>query len=157
MHNVTIYSDGACKGNPGPGGWGAVLTWLNPKDNKNYYKDIYGGSPDTTNNIMELTGCIEALRHLKGECAVTLYTDSKYVKEGITSWINNWKKNGWLTTNKKPVANKELWIQLDELAAKHNVNFRWVKGHSDNQLNERADTLANMGCNVVRANDLVDA
>ena len=157
MHQVTIYADGACKGNPGLGGWGAVLTWQNPKDNRDYYKDIYGGSPDTTNNIMELRACIEALSCLQGECQATLYTDSKYVKQGITSWIRNWKQNGWLTAQKKPVANKELWIQLDILTARHKVKYRWIKGHADNKLNQRADALANLGCDSVRANTLAPA
>ena len=157
MHQVTIYTDGCCKGNPGTGGWGAVLLWFNPKDNKPYHKEISCGSPDTTNNIMELSGCIEALKCLQGECEVTLYTDSKYVKQGITSWIRNWKKNGWLTTQKKPVANKELWLELDRLAVKHHVKFRWVKGHGDNKLNELADALANSGCDAVRSNEMINA
>jgi len=150
MNKVTIYTDGACKGNPGPGGWGAVLIWMKQPDDKHYYKDIYGGDPYTTNNVMELRACIEALNCLRGECSVTMYTDSKYVKQGITTWIKTWKNNGWLTYHKTPVANKELWAALDKLVMKHKVKVYWTKGHNNNEFNERADALANMGCESVK-------
>ena len=134
---VEIFTDGACKGNPGPGGWGAVLNY------QEHTKEICGSSPDTTNNIMELTAVIKALKVLKEPCSVILTTDSNYVKDGITDWINNWKKNGWKTANKKPVKNKEIWMKLDKLSSEHDIEWRWVKGHSGHPENERADELAN--------------
>ena len=133
---VEIFTDGACKGNPGPGGWGAVLNY------QEHTKEICGSSPDTTNNIMELTAVIKALKVLKEPCSVIITTDSNYVKDGITDWINNWKKNGWKTANKKPVKNKEIWMKLDKLSSEHDIEWRWVKGHSGHPENERADELA---------------
>jgi len=136
---VEIYTDGACAGNPGPGGWGAVLYFKNAK------KEIYGGEKDTTNNQMELTAAIQALAELKESCIVTIYTDSKYVLEGITNWISGWKKKNWLTAGKTPVKNKELWQKLDEATSTHEIKWVWVKGHSGNKGNDRADELAVMG------------
>ena len=135
---ITIYTDGACSGNPGIGGWGAVIL-------ENDKEDIFlnGGNDNTTNNQMELTAAIEALRYFEDRQTITLITDSKYVKDGIQSWIQNWKKNGWKTAAKKPVKNKELWIELDHLIQKHNVSWKWVRGHSGHIENERADELAN--------------
>ena len=134
---VQIFTDGACKGNPGPGGWGAILRF---QDNE---KEINGYKPLTTNNIMELMAVIESLKAISKPFQIEITTDSKYVKNGITSWIHNWKKNGWKTAAKKPVKNKELWIELDHLIQKHNVSWKWVKGHSGHIENERADELAN--------------
>ena len=134
---IEIFTDGACKGNPGIGGWGAVLVY---KDHK---KEICGTVEDTTNNIMELTAVIKALNSLKEQCHIILTTDSTYVKEGITTWIDNWKSNGWKTANKKSVKNQDLWEQLDELSSKHHVEWKWVKGHSGHSGNELADQLAN--------------
>jgi ribonuclease HI len=138
-HQVVIYADGACKGNPGAGGWGALLRFGATE------KEIFGGEPVTTNNRMELRGVIEALRLLTRECEVVVYTDSSYVQKGISEWIHGWKRNGWLTSDKKPVKNDDLWRQLDELVSKHQIEFRWVKGHAGNEGNERADVLANRG------------
>ena len=136
---VVIYTDGACKGNPGPGGWGA---WLRAGGHE---KELFGGEPLTTNNRMELTAVIEALRALKRRSPVLLYTDSQYVRNGITTWIHAWKARGWKTADKKPVKNIELWQALDALAGEHEVQWRWVKGHSGDPGNERADELANRG------------
>lgn len=135
---VYIFTDGACRGNPGEGGWGAIL------QSDNHEKEISGYSENTTNNIMELTAVIKSLQALKKTCDVILTTDSKYVKNGITTWIHNWKKNGWKTASKKSVKNKELWILLDEECRKHKVTWEWIKGHSGHELNERADLLANL-------------
>ena len=134
---ITIYTDGACSGNPGIGGWGAVIL-------ENNKEDIFlnGGHDNTTNNRMELTAAIEALKFFESKQTITLITDSKYVKDGIQSWIQNWKKNSWKTTSKKPVKNKELWIELDDLITKHNITLEWVKGHAGNTYNEKADLLA---------------
>ena len=134
---ITIYTDGACSGNPGVGGWGVVII----DDNKNE-TFLNGGDNDTTNNKMELTAAIQALKAIEKKSAITLITDSKYVKDGIQSWIQNWKKNGWKTAAKKPVKNKELWIELDVLIARHNITWEWVKGHAGNTHNEKADYLA---------------
>ncbi len=134
---VQIFTDGACKGNPGPGGWGAILRF---QDNE---KEINGYESLTTNNIMELMAVIESLKAISKPFEIVITTDSQYVKNGITSWIHNWKKNGWKTAAKKPVKNKELWIELDHLIQKHNVSWKWVKGHSGHIENERADELAN--------------
>tara|TARA_Y100001935_G_scaffold190999_1_gene159209 strand:+ start:901 stop:1347 length:447 start_codon:yes stop_codon:yes gene_type:complete len=134
---VEVFTDGACKGNPGVGGWGAILSY---KDN---VKEISGKDNDTTNNIMELTAVIKALDSLKEQCHVVLTTDSNYVKNGITEWINTWKMNGWKTANKKSVKNQDLWKQLDLLSKKHIIDWRWVKGHSGHPGNEHADRLAN--------------
>ena len=137
MDEVTIYTDGACSGNPGPGGWGAVLIYKEMK------KEISGGSKDTTNNIMEMTAVLEALKLLKHPCIVNLYSDSAYVVNCFTQgWIYNWMKKGWKTANNEPVKNKELWQELYDLTKVHKVTFNKVKGHSDNELNNRCDELA---------------
>jgi len=133
---VDIYTDGACSGNPGIGGWGVVIII----DNKHIY--LNGGSTDTTNNKMELKAVIEALKYFTDQVKINLFIDSKYVKDGILSWILNWKENGWKTKNNKDVKNKELWIELDELVQKHIINWQWIKGHSGNSCNEKADYLA---------------
>ncbi len=134
-----IYTDGACKGNPGPGGWGALMKY------KDTEKEFCGEETQTTNNRMEMKAAIEALSQLKRPCDVVLTTDSQYLRKGITEWIDNWKKRGWKTAAKKPVKNADLWQQLDELAQKHNITWNWVKGHSGHAENERADELANQG------------
>jgi ribonuclease HI len=134
---VQIFTDGACKGNPGPGGWGAIMKY------GDHVKELNGYSAETTNNIMELTAVIEALKSLTRPCAIILTTDSNYVKDGITQWIHNWKKKGWKTANKKPVKNKECWLQLDVEVQRHQIEWKWVKGHSGHPENERADELAN--------------
>ncbi len=136
---IEIYTDGACRGNPGPGGWGALLIAGKRQ------KTLHGGEPETTNNRMELTAAIEALNALKGRRSVVLHTDSKYVMDGINSWMANWKKRGWKTSARKPVKNKDLWQALDEAAAKHDIKWVWVKGHDGNEGNEMADALANLG------------
>lgn len=136
-NKVVIYTDGACRGNPGPGGWGAILSYQDTE------KKLKGFDPETTNNRMELTAVIESLRSLKRSCVVELNTDSKYVLQGINDWIVNWKKNGWKTAAKKPVKNVDLWQQLDEQSCRHEINWHWVKGHSGNPGNEMADQLAN--------------
>ena len=136
---IQIYTDGACRGNPGPGGWGAILIC------GDYRKEIKGGSLLTTNNIMELTAVIKALELLKNPSSLEITTDSTYVKDGITKWIHNWKAKGWKTSNKKPVKNKDLWIQLDSLAKEHSINWKWVRGHTGHPENEKADELANQG------------
>ena len=140
---IEMFTDGACKGNPGPGGWGALLRY------KNKEKSLYGGELNTTNNRMELTAVIEGLQSLKRPCDVVLTTDSEYVKNGITSWIKGWKKRGWKTAAKKPVKNEDLWRELDSEAAKHKVEWKWVKGHSGHRENELADELANLGVDQV--------
>ena len=137
MKNVKIYTDGACKGNPGKGGWGAVLQYGETE------KEISGFQTNTTNNIMELTAAVEALKLLKESCNIILTTDSTYVKNGISTWIFNWKKNGWKTASKKPVKNKLLWQKLDDLCQNHSIQWEWVKGHSGHHENERCDELAN--------------
>lgn len=136
LKHVIIHTDGACSGNPGPGGWGAVLQYGDKE------KELSGGEADTTNNRMELMGAIMALEALKTPCKVDLYTDSSYVREGISDWIEKWKKNGWKTANKKPVKNVELWQRLDEARQRHDIRFHWVKGHNGHPLNDRADALA---------------
>jgi ribonuclease HI len=136
---VEIYADGACKGNPGPGGWGVLLRA------KGRERELHGGEPHTTNNRMELTAVIEALACLKRNCKVRLYTDSQYVQKGISQWIHDWKRRGWRTADKKPVKNADLWRRLEELANGHEVEWHWVKGHAGHPGNERADELANMG------------
>jgi len=136
---VEIFTDGACKGNPGPGGWGAVLRY------KGKEKELYGGEPNTTNNRMELLAVIRALQALTRKTPVRVTTDSQYVKKGITEWIHNWKRNGWKTAARKPVKNSDLWQQLDELVSNHDLSWAWVKGHSGHAENERADRLANKG------------
>ena len=139
MSEVVVYADGACRGNPGPGGWGA---WLRSGEHE---RELWGGEAQTTNNRMELTAVIEALASLKRRCQVQIYTDSEYVRNGITSWIHGWKARGLKTADRKPVKNIELWQRLDALAATHDVTWRWVKGHAGDPGNERADLLANRG------------
>lgn len=136
---VEIWTDGACKGNPGPGGWGALLR------QGRYEKELCGGEAATTNNRMELTAVIEALRALKWPCHVVVHTDSQYVQKGMSEWLPNWKRRGWRTADKKPVRNAELWQALDELVGVHQVEWRWVRGHAGDPGNERADALANQG------------
>jgi ribonuclease HI len=136
---VTIHTDGACSGNPGPGGWGAVLQY------NGTVRELKGGEKLTTNNRMELTAAIEALNALKRPCEVHLHTDSNYVKDGLTKWIHGWKKNGWRTADKKPVKNVELWQALDAAVQRHKIVWHWVKGHAGDEMNERADQLANEG------------
>ncbi len=139
MKTVKIYTDGACRGNPGLGGWGVLLVF------KDQEKEICGGDVNTTNNKMELKAAIEGLKALTEPCLVELTTDSKYVMRGITEWIENWKKNNWKNANKKPVKNKELWIELYDLKSEHQINWNWVKGHAGHRENEIADQLANKG------------
>ena len=143
MKQVIIYTDGACRGNPGPGGWGALIKYDSVE------KTIFGGQANTTNNQMELSAAIEGLAILKEPCNVELFTDSKYVMDGITQWIQNWKKNNWRTAAKKDVKNKELWQKLDKLIAQHQVQWRWVRGHSGDAGNEAADLLANKGIDSI--------
>ena len=142
--SIKVYTDGACKGNPGPGGWGVYI-----QSNEDE-KELYGGNPETTNNQMEMQAALEALKHLKDEDEVIeLYTDSNYLRQGITEWIHNWKKNNWKTAAKKPVANRDLWIEISDLNEKMNVQWNWVKGHAGDPGNERADELANIGAERV--------
>ena len=144
MKNIVIYTDGACSGNPGPGGWGALLIYAD------HQKEIMEGAFETTNNRMELTAAMEALKALSEPCTVTLHTDSTYVKDGITKWIDNWKNNGWRTAAKKPVKNADLWKDLDLAVKQHTIEWKWVKGHNGDAGNERADELANIGLNNYR-------
>ena len=142
--SIKVYTDGACKGNPGPGGWGVYI-----QSNENE-KELYGGNPETTNNQMEMQAALEALKHLKDKDEVIeLYTDSNYLRQGITEWIHKWKKNNWKTAAKKPVANRDLWIEISDLNEKMNVQWNWVKGHAGDPGNERADELANIGAESV--------
>ncbi|NLC23981.1 MAG: ribonuclease HI [Oxalobacter sp.] len=143
MNEVEIYTDGACRGNPGSGGWGVILIA------GKHRKELYGGEPETTNNRMELMAVIEALRALKRPCRIILYTDSQYVKKGITEWIHDWKRRGWKTAAKKPVKNADLWEILDDAQSTHDIEWRWVKGHAGHPENERADELANLGVEAV--------
>ena len=136
---VAIYTDGACKGNPGPGGWGALLQYRGRE------RELYGGEAATTNNRMELTAVIRALETLKRRSDVALYTDSQYVKNGIETWIHAWKRNGWRTSDRKSVKNADLWLELERLAGEHDIEWHWVKGHADTEGNHRADELANRG------------
>ena len=142
---INVYTDGACKGNPGRGGWGALLCW------NGHEKELYGGEPQTTNNRMELRAVIEALSVLKRPSHVRLHTDSQYVANGISSWIHDWKRREWRTADKKPVKNADLWKHLDELASKHTVEWIWVRGHSGHDGNERADQLANRGVETLQS------
>ena len=142
--SIKVYTDGACKGNPGPGGWGVYI-----QSNVDE-KELYGGSPETTNNQMEMQAALEALKHLKDEDEVIeLYTDSNYLRQGITEWIHKWKKNNWKTAAKKPVANRDLWLEISDLNEKMTVEWNWVKGHAGDPGNERADELANIGAESV--------
>lgn len=143
---VEVYTDGACRGNPGPGGWGVLLRYGNTE------KELYGGEADTTNNRMELMAAIQALENLKRESKVILTTDSQYVRKGITEWIANWKKRGWKTASKQPVKNKDLWQRLDKAATQHQVEWHWVRGHTGHPENERADELANRGIDELLSN-----
>ena len=136
---VVVHTDGACSGNPGPGGWGAILEY------KGREKELFGGAPETTNNRMELTAAIEALSALKRPCAVEIHTDSEYLRNGITQWIHGWKRNGWKTRDRQPVKNADLWQALDALIARNEVSWHWVRGHSGHAINERADALARKG------------
>ena len=144
-NTVDVYTDGACKGNPGIGGWGALLRF----DGKS--REMFGGEALTTNNRMELTAVIRALEALKRHCRVRVHTDSTYVQQGISVWIHSWKKRGWRTSDKKPVKNVDLWQQLDDLAQKHDIEWLWVRGHSGHDGNERADELANRGVESVKS------
>jgi ribonuclease HI len=137
-NHVELFTDGACSGNPGPGGWGALLRY------KGTEKELSGAEPDTTNNRMELMAAIEGLKAVKRTCDVTLYTDSKYVLQGITEWMDGWKSRGWKTADKKPVKNQDLWMALDEQVSRHHVKWQWVKGHNGHIENERVDELARM-------------
>ncbi len=142
---VNIWTDGACKGNPGAGGWGALLI------SGAHEKTMHGGDLSTTNNRMELTAPIEALKTLNRECTVIIHTDSQYVMKGMTEWLPNWKKRGWVTADKKPVKNADLWQQLDAQVTRHRVSWKWVRGHAGDVNNERADVLANQGVEAARA------
>jgi ribonuclease HI len=144
VKQISAFTDGACSGNPGPGGWGAVLR------SGEHEREIYGGASETTNNRMELTAAIKALEALRERCEVELTTDSTYVKDGITRWLAKWKQNGWRTSANKPVKNRDLWEQLEAEAARHVIDWRWVKGHSGHPDNERADALANLGIKEAR-------
>jgi len=145
VQEVTIYSDGACKGNPGPGGWGALLVAGTSE------KELFGGENNTTNNRMEMTAVIEALRALKRPCRIKVYTDSQYVQKGISEWLPGWKARGWKTADKKPVKNADLWQVLDTLASQHQISWHWVRGHNGHPGNERADALANRGVATLAA------
>ena len=143
MKKIIMFSDGACRGNPGPGGWGAVLRF------GQHEKKLHGGERETTNNRMELTAAIEGLNALNEKCEVQLYTDSQYVRKGVLEWLEGWKKRGWKTAAKQPVKNKDLWQLLDEAIQRHQIEWHWVKGHSGNEGNELADQLANLGTDEV--------
>jgi len=147
MNKVTIYTDGACSGNPGPGGWGVLMLF------GDHEKELMGGEMQTTNNRMELQAAIEGLEALKRPCAVELHTDSKYMLDGITKWIHGWKKRGWKTAAKKPVKNDDLWKLLEQAASRHEVDWHWVKGHNGHPENERADDLARQGMAPYRPDD----
>jgi ribonuclease HI len=144
LKHVEIFTDGACKGNPGPGGWGALLRYGDVE------KSLYGGEPETTNNRMELMAAIEGLAALRESCEVTSTTDSQYVRKGITEWLTNWKRNGWRTAAKEPVKNADLWQRLDEQNQRHQVSWHWVKGHNGHRENEIADSLANRAIEELR-------
>ncbi len=143
---VEIWTDGACKGNPGWGGWGALLR------QGLHEKAVFGGEPDTTNNRMEIMSVIQALKLLKRPCKVIVHTDSQYVQKGMSEWVDNWKRRGWRTADKKPVKNADLWQELDRLVQQHDISWRWVRGHAGDPGNERADELANQGVELAKAN-----
>lgn len=143
---VVIYADGACRGNPGPGGWGVLLRARGAE------KELFGGEPETTNNRMELTAVIRGLETLRRRCAVRVYTDSQYVQKGISEWIHDWKRRGWRTADRKPVKNADLWQRLDDLARGHRIEWFWVRGHAGHPENERADALANRGIEALQLN-----
>jgi ribonuclease HI len=143
LSRVEIYTDGACRGNPGAGGWGAVLRYRGRE------RELHGGERDTTNNRMELLAAIRALEALQRRCRVALYTDSQYVREGITTWLAEWKKRDWRTADRKPVKNQDLWQQLEAAASRHDVEWHWVRGHAGHPENERADRLANIGIDEI--------
>ena len=151
MKKVEAFTDGACRGNPGPGGWGVLLRF------GGHEKELSGGESHTTNNRMELSAAIEALKALSQTCHVTLTTDSTYVRDGITQWVSKWKANGWKTAAKKPVKNQDLWIALDEQCQRHAVDWQWVKGHAGHPENERADQLANAGIDALEENNAPDS
>jgi ribonuclease HI len=144
VKNLTIHTDGACEGNPGPGGWAALLSW------NGRVKEVSGGEPATTNNRMELRAAIEGLRALKEPCAIEVFTDSEYLRKGITEWVDGWKKRGWQTRDKQPVKNEDLWRELDAISARHTIRWRWVKGHAGHDQNERCDQLAREAVIAVR-------
>lgn len=151
LEHVEIFTDGACKGNPGVGGWGALLR------TGGRTREMLGGAAHTTNNRMELTAVIEALAALRRPCQVQLHTDSQYVQQGMNSWLANWKRRGWLTADKKPVKNADLWQRLDDLASRHRIEWIWVRGHAGHDGNEQADRLANRGVELIRAGNREDA
>ena len=142
---IRIFTDGACKGNPGPGGWGALLQW------NGHERELFGGEANTTNNRMELLAVINALEALQRPCRAEVYTDSQYVQKGISEWIESWKRRGWKTADRKPVKNSDLWVRLDALAAQHDLSWHWVRGHDGHPENERADVLANRGVQSLSA------
>lgn len=144
LKRVTIFTDGACSGNPGPGGWGAILRFNSTE------KELSGGDAETTNNQMELQAAIQALKALKTPCFVDLYTDSQYLRQGITQWIHNWKRNGWKTADRKPVKNQPLWVELDSLVHIHTISWHWLKGHAGHPENERCDELARLEIDKLR-------
>ena len=146
---VLIWTDGACSGNPGPGGWGVLMRF------NGHEKELYGGEEETTNNRMELTAAIKALKELKRPCLIELYTDSQYVRGGVTGWLEKWKANGWKTSNRKPVKNEDLWRSLDEAVARHKISWHWVKGHAGHPENEKADELARKGLEPYRTADTI--
>jgi ribonuclease HI len=145
IKKIEVFTDGACRGNPGPGGWGAILRY------GQHEKELQGAEPQTTNNRMELMAAIAALESVKETCDVSVTTDSQYVRQGVTNWMANWKKNGWRTSDKKPVKNQDLWQRLDAASAQHNIEWHWVKGHSGHIENERCDTLANIAIDKLLA------
>lgn len=144
-NTIQIWTDGACSGNPGPGGWGALIRW------NGHEKELHGGDPATTNNRMEMTAVIEALKAINRPSKITLHVDSTYVKDGLTKWIRGWKRNGWKTADRKPVKNQELWMAMDEACKVHDITWKWVKGHAGDEGNERADALARKGTEEARA------
>lgn len=148
MAEVVIYTDGACRGNPGPGGWGVILSY------GDHEKELYGAEPETTNNRMELTAAIQALNALSRACPVSLYTDSQYVRQGVLEWMANWKQRGWKTAARKPVKNQDLWQRLDDAMSRHQIDWHWVRGHAGIEGNERADQLANRAIDEMLAGNV---